>query len=73
MEENSKEDKDITTLLSFETSCAFLKLYVYRLPFGVDGDGEKGRELQETRTDSIDAELSFCASLPRLQIKSAFK
>ena len=59
MEENYKEDKDITTLLSFETLCTFLNLYVYRLPFGVEGKGEKGRELHETRIDLIDAELSF--------------
>lgn len=37
VEENSKEDKDVTSLLSFETLCAFLKLCVYRLPFGVEG------------------------------------
>lgn len=41
MEENSKEDKDITTLLYFETLCTFLNLYVYRLPFGVEGKGKK--------------------------------
>ena len=51
----------------------FPKVVFTEWPFGVDGEGEKGTELQETRTDSIDAELSFCASLPRLQIKSAFK
>lgn len=41
MEENSKEDKDITTLLYFETLCTCLNLYVYRLPFGVEGKGKK--------------------------------
>ena len=34
MEENSKEDKDFTTLLSFETSCAFLKLCLQNDPLG---------------------------------------